>query len=68
MMYDVNHEEDKVSMIREEATDRAARQFCLLIRRKGKARMALCWAPYSLYRVHRSYSVRVFQGASLRRV
>jgi hypothetical protein len=66
MMYDVNHEEHKVSMIREEATDRAVRQFCLLIRRKGKARMALCWAPP--YRVHRSYSVRVFQEASLRRV
>jgi hypothetical protein len=39
MMYDVNHEEHKVYMIREKATDRAARQFCLLSRRKGKARL-----------------------------
>jgi len=36
MMYDVNHEEHKVSMIREKATDRAARQFFLLIRRKKR--------------------------------
>ena len=61
MMYDVNHEEHKVSMIREKATD-SARQFFVLIRRKSKARMALYWAPYFLYGVHRSYSVIVSRG------
>lgn len=50
MMYDVNHEEHKVSIIREKANDRAARQFFLLIRRKGKARTAAMLGPlFSLW-------------------